>query len=288
MSIHSHDRCTCGSAIPSCLHETPPIAEAAAKAGFDCSNWGKLKRLIDTVRAVNGAVSYPDRWTGPAAFQGSIYPDRWSAESTRLRKGVVRGYQDTDRAVSVPAFVVTASQILRNMNGPPRVRGTPAVSFAAGTGSNRMPLGLRSNKRTGDELIDLGSSSPKRAKTEAPSTPAISGSSQSNCIDLTQDDKPVTYVPTRRQPTRPALANISNNATGGNRTSKKQVVRRQRVTHERMVHRETTRVLAKIANKLRASAHALDVDRETLRARWEVDNNLQLQHIADHLAELNE
>ena len=201
-----------------------PIAEAAAKAGFDCSNWGKLKRLIDAVRAVNAAVSYPDRWTGPAAFQSSIYPDRWSAESTRLRKGVVRAYQDADRTVSVPAFVVPAPQILRNMNGPPRVRGTSAVSFAASTGSDRIPLGPRSNKRTGDELIDLGSSSTKRAKTDAPAPPAISGSSLTTCIDLIQDDKPVTYVPTRRQPTRPALATISNNATGGNRTSKEHVV----------------------------------------------------------------
>lgn len=51
-----------------------------------------------------------------------------------------------------------------------------------------------------------------------------------------------------------------------------------------MVHRETTGVLAKIASKLRACAHAFDVDRETLRARWEVDNNFQLQHITDHIA----
>ncbi|KAL2050603.1 hypothetical protein ABVK25_009111 [Lepraria finkii] len=94
------------------------------------------------------------------------------------------------------------------MNGAPRVRGTPAFSFAAGTGSNRMPLGPRSNKQTGDELIDLGSPSPKPAKTEAPAIPAISGSSQSNRIDLIQDDKPVAHVPTRRQPTRPALANL--------------------------------------------------------------------------------
>ncbi len=41
-----------------------PIAEAAAKAGFDCGNWTKLKSLIDAVRAVNAPVTYPDRWTG--------------------------------------------------------------------------------------------------------------------------------------------------------------------------------------------------------------------------------
>jgi len=44
--------------------EDVPIAEAAAKAGFDCSNWLKLKGLINAVRAVKAPVTYPDRWNG--------------------------------------------------------------------------------------------------------------------------------------------------------------------------------------------------------------------------------
>ena len=36
-----------------------------------------------------------------------------------------------------------------------------------------------------------------------------------------------------------------------------------------------------------ASQHALQVDRETLRNRWEVDEHLQFVHITDQLAELN-
>lgn len=49
-----------------------PIAEAAAKAGFDCSYWPKLKSLIDAVRAVNATVSYPDRWNGRARSRKSM------------------------------------------------------------------------------------------------------------------------------------------------------------------------------------------------------------------------
>lgn len=53
------------------------------------------------------------------------------------------------------------------------------------------------------------------------------------------------------------------------------------------MHRESVGLLAKIASKLRASAHTLDVDRETLRQRWEVDTVLQLQRTTDNLADLN-
>ena len=201
----------------------------------------------------------------------------------------MKGYKDADGAVSVPAFVVPASQIIQNMGGLPRVRGTPApaVSFVAGTGSNRLPLGSRTNKRTGTEAMDLLSPSPKRTKTEGPTSSLLSKPPPTGIIDLTQDDEPTKYIPTRRQPTRPALANISNNA-GRPKKKKKKVAQHQLITRESIVQRETTGVLAKIASKLRASAHALDVDRDTLRQRWEIDGNLQLQQVTKYLAELNE
>ena len=53
------------------------------------------------------------------------------------------------------------------------------------------------------------------------------------------------------------------------------------------IHGESLGTLAKIASKLRASAHALDTDRENLRRCWEADEALQVQHVTDHLAELN-
>ena len=54
------------------------------------------------------------------------------------------------------------------------------------------------------------------------------------------------------------------------------------------MYRESLGTLAKIASKLRASVHAIAVDRETLRQRWEVDEHLQLQRITDNLVDLND
>ena len=45
---------------------------------------------------------------------------------------------------------------------------------------------------------------------------------------------------------------------------------------------------AKIASKQRASLHALQVDRETLKKRWEVAEHLRLERITNRLAELNQ
>lgn len=52
--------------------------------------------------------------------------------------------------------------------------------------------------------------------------------------------------------------------------------------------RDTFAMIARIASKLRASAYALAVDRDTLRQRWEVDEDLQLQTVTDHFIDLNE
>ena len=192
----------------------------------------------------------------------------------RERKGVTQIYRDTYRTPSVPAFVVSAKQLIKNVNSI--TRGQHSTRTPA-TGTNNVALGPRaSNKR--NAVIDLLSSSPKRAKTEPPATP--------NVIDLTQDDEPTTrFVPTRRPPSRPALANITNRGRGPKVSQKRR--KNPRPLQEQVIHRESVGVLAKIASKLRASAHALDVDRETLRRRWEVDTVFQLQRTTDNLADLN-
>ena len=231
-----------------------------------------MKGLIDAVRAAIKPVSYPDRWTGPAAFKSDIYPDHWRADRRREQKGVTHAYQDGTRSPSVPAFVISAKQLIENVNlitrGP-----TPA------TGTNNVALGPRGTKKRNADVIDLISSSPKRAKTEQPAAP--------NVIDLTQEDGPTTkFIPTRRLPFRPALAQITNLATGARSAQERR--KDTRSVRKQDIHGESLGTLAKIASKLRASAHALDVDRETLRARWEVDETLQLQHVTEYLAELNE
>lgn len=167
-----------------------------------------------------------------------------------------------------------------------------------GTGSNRVPLGpVSGNKRGGDENLGLLSSSPKRLKNEQTRQ-------RSSVIDLTQDDEPVHYLTTQRIRPRQASAKTTTKTT---EPSKKQREARRRAAID-SIGRESVGALAKIASKLRASAHAIDVDRETLRQRWgesslrcmpnrikdklkistEVDIHLQLQSVTDQLSDLNE
>ena len=220
-------------------------------------------------------MAYPDRWTGPAAYKSNIYPDRWIADRMREPKGVTDAYRDGIKPPSVPAFVVSAKQLIKNLNSTTRGQrsaGTPT------TGANNVALGARAtNKRNADDIIDLVSSSPKRAKTEQPATRSV--------IDLTQDDEPTTkFLPTRRLPLR-AAPNSTNRGTGPKPSQKRRKSTRR--VQLQAIHGESLGVLAKVASKLRASAHALDVDRETLRQCWEVDEMLQLQHVTDDLAQLN-
>lgn len=171
---------------------------------------------------------------------------------------------------------MSAKQHINNVESV--TRGQRSARTPA-TGTNNLALGPRTSNKRDADAIDLLSSSPKRAKTVPPAI--------SNVIDLTQDDEPTTeFIPSRRLPLRPALANITNRGTGPNDSQKRR--KNSHPPREQDIHRESIGMLAKIASKLRASAHAFGVDRESLRQRWEVDDWLQLQHTTDHLADLNE
>ena len=228
------------------------IAEAAAQAGFDCSSWPNLKRLLNAIHSATAPVTYPDRWTGSGAFKSDIYPSTW-----------VASYRDRDRPTSV-----------RKMNGLTHQQGLQRPSFMAGTGSNRQALGERStNKRTADAVASETPSTNKRTRTDAAAPPAVAGSSQRNAIDLTPEVSAVTY-----QPTRLHYRNITRIFN----------TRRRNVNREQLIKGETTGIVAKIASKQRASLYALQVDRETLKNRWEVDENLRHEHVTARLAELNQ
>ena len=194
----------------------------------------------------------------------------------RARKGISQAYRDFGKYPSVPPFVISAKQRLNDSESISRGHN-PARPPARDTENS--PLRPRvSNKRNSD-VIGVLSSSPKRAKTEPSSTP--------NIVDLTQDDEPESaFIPSRRPRPRPALADVT-----ANRISRKSSQRRRKTARfwqEQDIYRESLGALAKIASKLRASVHAIAVDRETLRQRWEVDEHLQLQHVTDHLVDLNE
>ena len=128
-----------------------PIAEAAAKAGFDCSDWNKLRGLITAVKDAVQAVTYPDKYIGAGRYQSSIYPDKWRPDTVRPRKGVVEAYRDAATVPSVPAFVKSAQQIIAGLNDANRTQGKDATftlidnrANKAATGTNREPLGARS------------------------------------------------------------------------------------------------------------------------------------------------
>ena len=187
---------------------------------------------------------------------------------------MIQAYPHTQSVPSVPAFVISAPQILKNIKNLPRVKGTAGAPATMGTGSNRTPLGpVSGNKRGGDEVI---SSSSKRHKSDHVRQPT----------SLTYGAEPVHYAPTRR--TCPPKASTKPTKAARNKPSKSQRKARQRAAAKDQTSRETIGTLAQIASKLRASAHAIDVDRGTLRQRWEVDENLQLQSVTDHLSDLNE
>ena len=228
------------------------IAEAAAQAGFDCSSWAKLKRLLNAIHSATATVTYPDRWTGSGAFKSDIYPSTW-----------VANYRDRDSPTTV-----------RKIHDFSHPRGPQRPSITAGTSSNRQALGERStNKRTADAVAGQTPSKNKRTKTDATAFPTVAGSSQRNAIDLTSEPPAVTY-----QPTRLHYRNITRIFN----------TRRRNVNREQLIKGETTGIMAKIASKQRASLHALQVDRETLKNRWEVDEHLQTEHVTDRLAELNQ
>ena len=183
----------------------------------------------------------------------------------RARKGISQAYRDFGQTPSVPPFVINAKQLTNNIKSISRGQNHPARPPASGTEDSPSKSRV-SNKRNSD-VIGVLSSSTKRAKT--------------------QDNEPKsTFIPNRRAPPRPALANIPTN-----RIIRKPSQRRRKAARswrEPEVYRESLGTLAKIASKLRASVHAIAVDRETLRQRWEVDEHLQLQHITDNLVDLNE
>ena len=209
--------------------------------------------LLDAVRGAMVPVIYPDRWTGPGAYKSDIYPSRWVAKSRN------------------------ASQTAKRSANQPGVRSTQLPSFTAASHSTCLPLRPRStNKRTADEIAGLNHSSKKRAKTNEPAQAATLKASQKNTTSLSQGIPAANYGPTRcqRGRGRPNVPRVFDHEQSC-------------LMQEQIIQHETTEILAKIASKLRASNHALQIDRETLRQRWELDEHLQLEPVTERLSDLS-
>lgn len=258
------------------------IADAAAKAGFNCRDWNKLKGLIGAVRtATQPAVRYPDRWTGPAAYQSPNYPDTWKpAEDIGQGRSLPRIYEEGGRSPSVPAFVIPAAQLIKDTTSYPDCRASNA---AVAPHSKRVPLGPRSvNKRTIDQpRSELPAR--KRARSEMPNFQ--NAANHIPVIDLT-DDSPISQV--QYVPSRPQQAPPVTNKAMKNRRKRERQRQSSLLGHQARSQRVTNITLSRVLDGLEGSAFQLDKDRDGLRQRWEVDTNLQLQTVTDHLGELNE
>lgn len=223
-----------------------------------------------------------------------MYPDRYRAELQRARKGVAQSYKDVDRAfhtATVPAFVVPAKQLL-NTIGSESQTASRATSLIQG--------------RVHDDLVGLTSVSHKRLKTEGTSkSQGFSHAHPSSYIDLTQDG-PIKKKLPKTEPTRHALATISNNIiqpgpSKGSRKRKRQREQQQRYKPTVVVEENraaaaqkvqppptTTATITKIASRLHGIVANIDEDRDTLRQRWDDDPELKTQVVTNDLAQLNE
>ena len=187
----------------------------------------------------------------------------------------------------MPAFVVSAKEILDNLRGLSRVRGTVSPGSVL-------------SKRNHDNFVDLTQDSRKRLKTEGPSFSQGSNHARtSSYIDLTKSYKPVK-VPARGA-NRTALGNISNNVSnkhsdpGGvskpkanqSKRSREQRYQQVKAREEHRKDDQTTTIIARIASRLHATNADIDSDRDVLRQRWEVDNQLKHQEVTNDLGELN-
>ncbi|KAL8682001.1 MAG: hypothetical protein Q9224_006810, partial [Gallowayella concinna] len=252
------------------------IARAAYDAGFDCSDPNKLLHLLDAVVLAKNKFGYPDKWDGPAAFQSTLYPDTWTSAHASRKEHVSKTntYEDFERHPAVPAFGASATDIIRNLGAQQKYT----------SGSKRQPLGeLReswSNKRPA--AAPLPGKPAKRFRTEVSSS--LHSATTSHTLTIHQDE------PEHRLPARPrTAAKVSRLATdrvsGGNQRHGQRAAR----THQaETVAAGTHTLLAKVASKLRAKVQSLNWDRESLRARWEVDQRLQLISITDYLKGVNE
>ncbi|KAL8927812.1 MAG: hypothetical protein Q9208_002228 [Pyrenodesmia sp. 3 TL-2023] len=260
---------------PAITGKRAAIAQAAHEAGFDCSNPSKLLHLIDAVVMANNQFGYPDRWDGPAAFQSSVYPDSWTpahAARKEKRQRNQLSYDDEAKLASVPAFAVSARDIVRTLNR------SVQTNTKGPTGAKLAPLGERAlNKRTATRQLPEDQSF-KRPKVET-------SLSQGHLVDLTQDENlPLSHPYTAR-------SNVSRTvtATRGYHMTRHAVQQRAAEAHQAEAIAAGTKILLEdTAARLKASIFNLDADREALRVRWEVDNRLQLLHITEHLKTLND
>lgn len=94
-----------------------------------------LHALIDAVKGACETVTYPNRYTGEAFQRSSTYPDTWIAQHGKKR--VMQAYKDAERGPPVPAFVVSAKDILKDVTN--QARGQQVAGTAGRVGTKALP-----------------------------------------------------------------------------------------------------------------------------------------------------
>ncbi len=275
------------------------IVRAAQRAGFDCSKLHNVVELVNAVRDAAADFSLPNLY-------GKLLRrhDHWEpANEQRARKGVVQAYRDAGRHPVVPAFVISADQLTRNMN---RTKNSNHHGYSYAGSETSIQIHLP-RKRVNEENAYQETSS-KKLKLEAPNSPNID---DRIVIDLTDDDTPIMLSPIRLQTPGSALSNITNRANQvptdttftplhtphpalsditkpASKKDKRLKKEQARINFELEQRNVTTIALQKIATRLRNIEEAIDKDRDKLRKRWELDTSLQLQTVTDNLSEIND
>ena len=241
------------------------IVRAAQRAGFDCSNLKNLTELVEAVRDAAADLSFSNVYGGPPVRKR----DHWEpAYEQRARRGVLQIYRDATENPSVPGFVISADDIIRNMDRTHLRSGYSSLS--CDTAIQIHPT--RKRMIAGNDYRVISS---KKLKIE----PSISSTADGRMvIDLTED-VPAQYPLSRLHTPHFPPANTKTTV------SKKE---RARMRQEQVQKTITTTALHKIVARLRNTEEAIDKDREFLRKRWEMDTILQLQTVTDSLLELNE
>lgn len=271
-----------------------PLVEAAEAVGYDCSTWENVKRLIDAVHEPKR--TYPDKWSGPAAYRSSIYPDRWTPAQGFVHKDVSQPSRHPNWASCMPPSIIPINQ-------NPADLGIPS-SFD----NNAKALPTRP-KRHSDDFVDLTNDSTKKRKTNLPNSSNI-------LIDLTEDsddddsnnamavgaDNPDPSLPISTT-TYGILQDISNASQVSARPTNlrapdpehayelQQCYRAHHVSQQRIkqARKEQTETLfGQIASRLRATTTVTNGDREILRERWDDDDDIKDPSLNTTLVELNE
>ena len=117
-------------------------------------------------------------------------------------------------------------------------------------------------------------------KIEASSQVYGSSKKQEVSIDLRGDDPHASFA--RRSCRESSSETVCPSESGSRR-----IQTQRRTLSPGVIHDDTNSVLAHCISKLHSAAHGVAVDRDSLRERWELDDELKAQTVTNDLAELN-